>query len=114
MNSKQPSGSILADFGTFSLIVSSWTRHFFFTLYHIVRGTSLEGVGEFNPGQYGAGSASVDLFVGTRLLVWAVVHAGLALVAWEVWEDHGRPEGRWASMAGWSTRPRRPPGRDDP
>lgn len=86
------SGSILAGFGTLAAVVSSWARHFFFTQYHVARGTSLEGAGEFDSGPYGTAPEAVQPFVGTRLLIWGVVLIGLALVAWGVLEDLRAPE----------------------
>jgi hypothetical protein len=88
MNSKLIAGSILTGFGTLAAVVSSWAKHFFFTQFHIARGTSLQGAGEFSPGPYGNSPETVQLFLGTRLLLWGVVLIGLALVIWGVWEDH--------------------------
>jgi hypothetical protein len=87
MNSKTISGSVLTGFGTLAVVISSWARHFFFTQYHIARGTSLEGAGEFAPGPYGTAPESVQLFLGTRLLLWSVIGIGLLLVVWGIRED---------------------------
>lgn len=88
MNSKMISGSVLAGFGTLAAVISSWARHFFFTQYHIARGTSLDGAGEFDPGPYGIAPESVQLFLGTRLLLWSVIVIGLLLVVWGIREDY--------------------------
>lgn len=88
MNSKMIAGSILTGFGTLAVVISSWARHFFFTQYHIARGTSLEGAGDFDPGPYGIGPEAVRLFLGTQLLLWVVILFGLSLVVWGVWENY--------------------------
>ncbi|WP_254766026.1 hypothetical protein [Salinilacihabitans rarus] len=88
MNSKLISGSILTGFGTLAVVASSWARHFFFTQYHIARGMSLAGAGEFHPGPYGAAPEAVHLFFGTRVLLWVVTLLGLALVVWGLWADY--------------------------
>lgn len=87
MNSKMISGSVLAGFGTLAAVISSWARHFFFTQYHIARGTS-RWRGEFDPGPYGIAPESVQLFLGTRLLLWSVIVIGLLLVVWGIREDY--------------------------
>ena len=87
MNTTSIAGSILAGFGVLAAVVNSWAQHFFFTSYHIARGTSLEGAGEFAPGPYGTAPESVNIFLGTRLLIWVVILTGLALVAWGVWAE---------------------------
>ena len=92
MNSKLIAGSILTGFGTLAVVVSSWAQHFFFTQYHIARGTSLQGAGEFSPGPYGTDPAAVQLFLGTRVLLWIVVLLGLALIVWGIWEAHQNGE----------------------
>ena len=88
MNSNMIAGSILAGFGTLAVVISSWAQHFFFTQYHIARGISLDGAGEFGPGPYGIGPESVQLSLGTQLLMWAVILIGLSLVVWGVWENY--------------------------
>jgi len=93
MNSKLIAGSVLAGFGTLAAVVNSWAPHFFFAQYHIARGTSLTGAGSFDPGPYGVAPASVRPFIGTRLLIWAVVALGLGLVAWGILSDRRGSEG---------------------
>lgn len=51
--------------GTLALVMSSRAPHFFWAQFHIAKGTSLEGAGEFSPGPYVAGPQHVELFLGT-------------------------------------------------
>lgn len=53
-------------------------RHFFFAPFHLARAAALEGTGSFDPGPYAAGTAR--LFVGTRVLMWLLLAAGVGLL----------------------------------
>lgn len=87
VNAKQLSGSLLIGFGTVSAVLNAWAVHFFFAAFHLARAETLEATGSFDPGPYVAGPRFVRIFVGVRVLIWLAVFAGVALLAWGVWEE---------------------------
>ncbi|MFB6202043.1 MAG: hypothetical protein ABEI98_08530 [Halorhabdus sp.] len=87
MNAKLVAGSILAGLSVIAAVINAWARHFFFTMFHIARGESLEGAGSFAPGPYGNAPEATQIFLGTRVLIWLFIVLGIALVAWSLWEE---------------------------
>ncbi|MBX0298301.1 hypothetical protein [Haloarcula nitratireducens] len=87
MNTKLLAGSILTGLSLIGAILNAWARHFFFTMFYIARGESLEGAGSFDPGPYGVAPESTQIFLGIRLLLWLLVCFGIALLVWGVLEE---------------------------
>jgi hypothetical protein len=88
MNTKLLSGSVLTGLSLLSIVVTEWAGHFFFTMFHIARGESLEAVSRFDPGPYGTSPEATQIFVGTRVLLWVALVAGLALLGWGVLAEY--------------------------
>ena len=90
-NSKLLAGSALSGLSLLAAVVNAWARHFFFAAFHVARGEALEGTGSFDPGPYAVPEAT-RIFLGTRLLLWALLAVGLALLAWGVVEEYRRSD----------------------
>jgi hypothetical protein len=84
MNTKLLSGSVLTGLSLLSIVLNEWAGHFFYTLFYIARGESLEGAGDFFAGPYGTTPEATQIFVGTRVLLWVALLSGLGLLAWGV------------------------------
>lgn len=87
MNTKLLAGSILTGFSLMGAVINAWAQHFFFTMFHIARAEALESAGSFSPGPYGLTPEATQIFVGIRILLWASILFGIALLAWGVWEE---------------------------
>jgi hypothetical protein len=87
MNTKLLAGSILTGLSLLAAVINAWARHFFFTMFYIARAESLESAGSFSPGPYGLTPETTQIFIGVRVLLWAALLFGIALLAWGVWED---------------------------
>ena len=84
MNTKLLSGSVLTGLSLLSIVLNEWAGHFFFTMFLIARGESLEAVSSFDPGPYGTSPEATQIFVGTRVLLWVALVVGLVLLGWGV------------------------------
>jgi hypothetical protein len=90
VNSKLTAGSVLTGLSLLAAVLDAWAKHFFFTMYHVARGESLEGAGSFDPGPYGARPGTAEIFVGTRILVWVALLFGLGLLVWGTVAEYRR------------------------
>jgi hypothetical protein len=88
MNGKLVAGGLLSGLSTIAAVINAWAQHLFFTMFHIARGESLEGAGSFDPGPYGNTPEATQIFVGTRLLIWVLIVAGIGMLAWGVWDEY--------------------------
>lgn len=88
MNAKLAAGSILSGLSITAAVFNAWAQHFFFTMFHIARGVSLEGAGSFSPGSYGNAPESTQIFIGTRILIWVFIVVGIVLLAWGIWDEY--------------------------
>ena len=88
-------GSILAGFGLFTEVVNEWLSHYFFAVLNIAKGMMLEGGGSFRtppaytnpaPAFTGIDGYGIDIFIVTRVLIWAVFTVGIVLIAWGIRE----------------------------
>ncbi|OKY77138.1 MAG: hypothetical protein BTN85_1784 [Candidatus Methanohalarchaeum thermophilum] len=82
----------MVGFGLLAEVINSWLPHFFWAVAHIGRGLSLLGGGQFTaPSRYGeflnAPFNSINIFIGTRILIWAIIITGLALIVWGIIEE---------------------------
>jgi cytochrome b subunit of formate dehydrogenase len=88
MDAKLLAGSILTGISVMAAVMNAWAQHFFFTMFHIARGESLEGVGSFSPGPYGNTPEATQIFLGLRILIWVLILGGLILLVWGIWEEY--------------------------
>lgn len=88
MNTKLMAGSILTGLSVTAAVINAWARHFFFTMFHIARGESLEGTGSFNPGPYGNAPEATQIFIGTRVLVWVLIVVGIIILVWGIRDEY--------------------------
>ena len=86
MNSKLLAGSVMSTGGVLGAIANAWATHFFFTMFYIARAQSLESAGSFSPGRY-ASPEETTVSLGIRVLLWAVIAVGVALMAWGVYDE---------------------------
>ncbi|MFB6136976.1 MAG: hypothetical protein ABEJ42_01360 [Halobacteriaceae archaeon] len=86
MSEKLLPGSILTAAGLLAAVANAWSKPFFFALFHVGKGESLQGSGSFDPGPY-ADPAATEIFVVTRAAIWLVLIAGVVLLAWGVAEE---------------------------
>ena len=96
MNSTLLGGSDLAGTGRLAAVANARAGHRVWALFHVARGTSLEGGGSFSPGPYGADPAGTEISLVLRALLWLAILPGFALVAWGELggvddRRHGRP-----------------------
>ena len=82
MNTRLLSGSVLTGLSLLAIVLNEWAGHFFFTMFLIARGESLEATGSFSPGPYGVAPETTQIFIGTRILLWVALLAGLFLLGW--------------------------------
>lgn len=83
---KLVAGSILTGLSLLAEVVNAWASHFFFAAFKLAKGMSLEGGGSFSPGPY-PDPAAVQIFVGTRVLIWILMAIGIGLMAWGIKEQ---------------------------
>lgn len=92
------SGSILSGLSLMAEVLNEWFSHFFFSAYHLARGMSLQGGGSFSaPLEYRIGNIEaygVDIFLGTRVLIWAFMALGIALIVWGLRDRSQSPEAK--------------------
>ena len=88
MNTKLVAGSILTGLSVTAAVISAWAQHFFFAMFHIARGESLEGSGSFDPGPYGNAPEATQIFIGTRILVYVLIVVGIVLLVWGIWDEY--------------------------
>ncbi|MFO7968190.1 MAG: hypothetical protein R6U44_11390 [Archaeoglobaceae archaeon] len=79
-------GSILTGLSLLAQVVNEWASHFFFAAFNLAKGMSLEGAGTFSPGPY-TDPAAVQIFVGTRVIIWVLMAVGIGLMAWGIKEE---------------------------
>ncbi len=80
---KTIAGSILAGLSLLAEVLNEWLHHFFFAAYNIAKGTMLEGAHEFAPGPYySQGPEAVQIFIGTRVIIWLFMALGVVLIIW--------------------------------
>jgi len=80
-------GSILTGLSLLAEVVNEWLHHFFFAAFNIANGVMIEGAGEFSPGPYyPQGPEAVQIFIGTRIIIWIFMALGVALIIWGLQE----------------------------
>ena len=80
---KTIAGSILAGLSLLAEVLTEWLHHFFFAAFNIANGIMIEGAGEFDPGPYyPQGPEAVQIFIGTRIIIWIFMALGVALIIW--------------------------------
>jgi len=88
---KAVAGSILVGLSLLSEVLNEWFSHFFFPLLNMAKGAMLEGGGSFRtppayadpgPGLAGIDGFGVNIFVGTRVIIWLVFALGIAIMVW--------------------------------
>jgi len=83
---KTIAGSILAGLSLLAEVVNEWLHHFFFAALNIAKGTMLEGGGSFSAPSFYAHPETVQIFTGTRIIIWIFMALGIVLVIWGVLE----------------------------
>ena len=73
-------GSILAGLSLLAEVVNEWLHHFFWAAFNIAHGVMIEGAGQFGPGPYSQGPEAVQIFIGTRIIIWMFIALGVALI----------------------------------
>ena len=74
-------GSILAGLSLLAEVVNEWLHHFFWAAFNIAEGVMIEGAGQFGPGPYyPRGPEAVQIFIGTRIIIWMFIALGVALI----------------------------------
>jgi hypothetical protein len=83
---KMIAGSILASLGLMAEMLNEWLSHFFFAAFNIAKGTMFTGAGNFvTPAAY-ADAENVQIFIGTRIVIWLLIALGFALLVWGIKE----------------------------
>jgi len=83
---KTIAGSILAGLSLLAEVVNEWLHHFFFAAFYIAKGTMLEGGGSFSAPPFYAHPEAVQIFTGTRIIIWIFMALGVVLVIWGLLE----------------------------
>jgi len=83
---KTIAGSILAGLSLLAEVVNEWLHHFFFAAFNIARGTMLEGGGRFSAHSFYAHPETVQVFIGTRIIIWIFMALGVVLIVWGLLE----------------------------
>jgi len=52
----------------------------FWATFNIAHGVMIEGAGHFGPGPYSQGPEAVQIFIGTRIIIWMFIALGVALI----------------------------------
>jgi len=73
-------GSILAGLSLLAEVVNEWLHHFFWAAFNIAHGIMIEGARQFGPGPYSQGPEAVQIFIGTRIIIWIFMALGVALI----------------------------------
>jgi len=74
-------GSILTGLSLLAEVVNEWLHHFFWAAFNIAHGVMIEGAGQFGPGPYyPRGPEAVQIFIGTRIIIWIFMALGVALI----------------------------------
>lgn len=86
--------------GAIAEVVNAWMSHFFWafaniakgTNLNIAKGTNLGGGGQFStPAEYADVLSypfvEMNIFLGTRILIWAIILIGIGLIAWGIIEE---------------------------
>lgn len=92
---KKVAGSILVSVSLLTEVVNEWMQHYFWAMANIAKGTSLLGGGSFEtPARYADVLSypynSLNIFIITRVALWASICFGLVLIGWGLWEDRGK------------------------
>ncbi len=78
--------------GAIAEVVNAWMSHFFWAFANIAKGTNLGGGGQFStPAEYADVLSypfvEMNIFLGTRILIWAIILIGIGLIAWGIIEE---------------------------
>lgn len=87
MNSKLLAGSIMTGFGVLGAVLDAWASHLFFTMFHVAKAQAIESTGSFSPGPYSS-PTETSIFLGIRVVLWAVILVGLVLVSWGIGDEY--------------------------
>ena len=52
----------------------------FWATFNIAHGVMIEGAGHFSPRPYSQGPEAVQIFIGTRIIIWMFIALGVALI----------------------------------
>jgi hypothetical protein len=89
---KKIAGSILTGISLLAEVVNEWMQHYFWAFANIAKGTSLLGGGSFDtPSRYADVLSfpyePLNIFILTRVALWASIGFGLILIGWGLWGD---------------------------
>ncbi len=72
-------GSILTGLSLLAEMINEWLHHFFYAAFNIAKGTMLKE-GSFDPKPYYEGPEAVQIFIGTRIIIWIFIAIGVILL----------------------------------
>ena len=84
---KMIAGSILTGLSLMAEMFNEWLNHFFFAAFNIAKGAMLEGAGSFITPAIYADAQNVQIFIGTRIVIWLLIATGVALLVWGIKES---------------------------
>jgi hypothetical protein len=77
---KKIAGSIMVGFGVLTKVISEWSRHFFYAVFNIAKGTMLQGGGSFTVPSMYSDPTLVTVSTITNILIWLTIIFGLGLI----------------------------------
>lgn len=83
---KMIAGSILASLSLMAEMFNEWLSHFFFAAFNIAKGAMFTGAGNFVTPAIYADAENVQIFIGTRIVIWLLFALGIALLIWGITE----------------------------
>lgn len=83
---KTIAGSILVGLSLLAEVANEWLHHFFFAVFNIAKGTMLEGGGSFSAPPFYAHPETVQIFIGTRIIIWTFMVLGVVMIIWGLLE----------------------------
>jgi len=84
---KMIAGSILASLGLIAEMLNEWLSHFFFAAVNIAKGAMFTGAGNFVTPAIYADAENVQIFIGTRIVIWLLIALGFTLLVWGIKES---------------------------